>query len=70
MSIIEDKPTIKHLDTRIFLIGLFDLSLQERIWVKNLAFSILRDLSPMFFFFLFFQFFYIKKIGDITQNIS
>jgi hypothetical protein len=69
MSIIEHKPTIKHLDIHIFLIGLFDLSLQERKWVKKLAFSILRDLSPMFFF-PFFQFFDIKKIGEFSQNIS
>jgi hypothetical protein len=70
MSIIEDKPTIKHLDTRIFLIGLFDLSLQERIWVKNLAFSILRDLSPMFFFSFFFNFFISKKLATFPKTLA
>jgi len=69
MSIIEHKPTIKHLDIHIFLIGLFDLSLQERRWVKKLAFPSWETYHQCFFF-PFFQFFDIKKIDEISQKIS
>jgi hypothetical protein len=70
MSIIEHKPAIKHLDIHIFLIGLSDLSLQERKWMKKLAFSILRDLSPMFFFSFFFNFLISKKLAKFHKTLD